>query len=150
MSSTVDVNVLLYASDSSSRFHEGARALLDRLILGPDLFYLFWPVVMGYLRISTHPAIFVRPLPPAEAVANVEALLGLPHVRTAAEDEGFWDFFRTVTSSVPPRGNSVPDAHLVALMRQHGVTMLWTHDRGFRQFDGIKTRDPHAPGSRGE
>lgn len=142
MSSTVDVNVLLYASDSSSRFHDGARSLLDRLIQGPDLFYLFWPVIMGYLRIATHPAIFGRPLPPDEATANVDELLALPHAQTAGEEQGFWGLFRATTSDVPIRGNLVPDAHLVALMRQHGVTTLWTRDRDFRKFDGIQVRDP--------
>lgn len=144
MSSTVDVNVLVYASDSSSRFHSGARALLDRLIQGPDLFYLFWPVVMGYLRIATHPAIFARPLPADEATANVEELLALPHARTAGEDEGFWTVYRAATSGVTVRGNLVSDAHLVALMRQHGVATLWTHDRDFRKFDGIQVEDPHS------
>lgn len=144
MSSTVDVNVLVYASDSSSRFHPGARALLDRLVRGPDLFYIFWPVVMGYLRIATHPAIFARPLPPAEATANVEELLAVPHARTAGEDEGFWAFYREATSGVLVRGNLVSDAHLVALMRQHGVAKLWTHDRDFRKFDAIRIEDPYS------
>ena len=145
MSATVDVNVLLYASDSSSRFHDGALTLLDRLIQGPDLFYLFWPVIMGYLRIATHPAIFTHPLPTDEAAANVEDLLSLPHARTAGEDEGFWKLYRATTSDVPIRGNLVRDAHLVALMRQHGITTLWTRDRDFRKFDGIQVRDPFRP-----
>lgn len=144
MSSAVDVNVLLYASDSSSRFHDGARTLLDRLIRGPDLFYLFWPVVMGYLRLATHPAIFLTPLSQDEVAANVEELLGLAHARTSGEEEGFWEIYRTTTSDVSVRGNLVPDAHLVALMRQHGVTTLWTHDRDFRKFDGIQVRDPYT------
>src|SRR5919106_4597115 len=50
VSCTVDVNLLLYASDASSRFHEPARDLLDRLSRGPEIVYLFWPVIMGYLR----------------------------------------------------------------------------------------------------
>jgi len=40
------------------------------------------------------------------------------------------------------RGNLVPDAHLVALLLQHGVTTLWTHDRDFRSFEGARARDP--------
>jgi len=143
VSSTVDVNVLLYASDSSSRFHDGARTLLERLARGPDLLYLFWPVVMGYLRIATHPAIFARALPPDEATANVEELLDLPHARTAGEEGGFWGYYRAATAGVVVRGNLVSDAHLVALMRQHGVTTLWTHDRDFRRFDAIQVRDPY-------
>jgi hypothetical protein len=143
VSATVDVNVLLYASDSSSRFHRGAKELLDRLTQGPDLLYLFWPVLMGYLRIATHPAIFTRRLTPDEATGNVEQLLALPHARTAGEEEGFWDLYRATTTDVPVRGNLVPDAHLVALMRQHGVTAIWTSDRDLRKFDGIETRDPY-------
>jgi predicted nucleic acid-binding protein len=47
MSSAVDINVLLYASDESSSFHAKALDLVDRLARGPELIYLFWPVVMG-------------------------------------------------------------------------------------------------------
>jgi predicted nucleic acid-binding protein len=44
----------------------------------------------------------------------------------------------------PVRGNLVPDAHLVALMRQHGVSTIWSHDRDFLKFPGIKVQDPFA------
>jgi predicted nucleic acid-binding protein len=36
----------------------------------------------------------------------------------------------------------VPDAHVVALMHQHGVRTIWTRDRGFRRFRGIEAHDP--------
>jgi hypothetical protein len=42
------------------------------------------------------------------------------------------------------RGNLVPDAHLVSLMRENGVATLWTHDFDFRKFEGIGIRDPFA------
>ena len=32
--------------------------------------------------------------------------------------------------------------HLAALMRQHGVRLLYTRDRDFRRFDWIDARDP--------
>ncbi|MFB3737402.1 MAG: TA system VapC family ribonuclease toxin [Candidatus Velamenicoccus archaeovorus] len=144
MSSTVDVNVLLYASDSSSGFHAKARELLDRLARGPDLLYLFWPVLLGYLRIATHPGIFPKPLSADRAVGNVDQLVALPHARTPGEEPGFWEMYRATTSSVVVRGNAVPDAHLVALMRQNGVSTLWSHDRDFRRFEQIKVLDPFA------
>lgn len=144
MSSTVDVNVFLYASDESSPFHAKALELLARLAQGPELLYLFWPVIMGYLRMGTHPAIFPRPLSPEDALHNVQQLLGLSHARTAGEDEGFWDVYLAATAGVVVRGNLVSDAHLVALMRQNGVTTLWTHDRDFRKFEQVRVRDPFA------
>ena len=41
-------------------------------------------------------------------------------------------------------GNDVPDAAIVALMLTHGVSTIYTRDRGFRRFDGIRIVDPFA------
>jgi toxin-antitoxin system PIN domain toxin len=141
MSATVDANVLIYAADSRSSVHEPAEALLRRLAVGPEILYLFWPVLLGYLRIVTHPGILTNPLSPDIAMRNVEALLDRPHVRAPGEADGFWPIFKS-TAGGTPRGNEVPDAHLAALMRQHGVRLIWTRDRDFRRFDGIEARDP--------
>lgn len=142
MTSTVDANLLLYASDTSSPFHEAAKAFLARRAAGPDLFYLFWPTIMAYLRIATHPAIFEDPLDADVANANVESLLGLPHVRIGSETERFWEIWRATTRPLIVRGNLIPDAHLVTLMREHGVGIIWSRDRDLRKFDGIRVRDP--------
>jgi predicted nucleic acid-binding protein len=52
--------------------------------------------------------------------------------------------YRRVTEPLVVSGNLVPDAHLAALMRQHGVARIWTHDRDFMKFDRIEVRDPFA------
>ena len=51
MSVTLDANVLVYASNEADSVNDGARALLERLARGPDIVYLFWPALMGYLRV---------------------------------------------------------------------------------------------------
>ncbi len=144
MSVTLDTNVLLYASDTASSLHARAGELLSEQARGPGLLYLFWPVLMGYLRIATHPTIFEQPLPARVAMANVAALLARPHVRAPGEDDGFWTAYTDVASSAGTRGNLVPDAHVVALMRQYDVGTIWSHDRDFRTFDGIRVRDPFS------
>ncbi len=143
MSATVDTNVLIYATNTADPLHEPARALVRRLAEGPELVYLFWPTLMGYLRIVTHPGILPRPLASRDAQRNVEALLDRPNVRAPGEGDGFWPIFRA-TAGDHPSGNDVPDAHLAALMRQHGVRLIYTRDRDFRTFDGIDARDPFA------
>jgi hypothetical protein len=105
-------------------------------------FAFAWVTVMSYLRMATHPSIFTRPLTPAEATANIGALLALPHCRPLAEEEGFWDAYREVTGEVATRGNLVPDAHLATILRQHGITTLHTHDRDFLKFRFLDVRDP--------
>jgi hypothetical protein len=143
VSATLDANILVYASNTADPVHLPAVDLVRRLAEGPELVYLFWPTLMGYLRIVTHPAILPRPLAPIQAMRNVEALLDRPNVRTASESESFWPAFRRAAGD-RPRGNDVPDVHLAALMRQHGVRLIYTRDRGFRRFDGIEARDPFA------
>jgi len=144
MSATVDANILVYASNERDPVHAQARQLVQRLAEGPDLLYLFWPVVLGYLRIVSHSAILPRPLSPRDAAANIEALLRRGHVRTSGEAEGFWELFRN-TSRDQARGNDVPDAHLVTLMRQHGVRRIYSRDAGLRRYADIEVADPFTP-----
>ena len=47
MSSTLDANLLLYASDEASPFHARAVTFLEQVARGPELLYLFWPTVMA-------------------------------------------------------------------------------------------------------
>jgi toxin-antitoxin system PIN domain toxin len=143
MSATLDANVLIYASDSRSESHDRAEDLVRRLAAGPEILYLFWPVLLGYLRIVTHPGILANPLSPVAALGNIEALLDRPHVRAPGELDGFWPMFRS-TAGERPRGNDVPDAHVAALMRQHGVRVIYSRDRDLRRFEGIDVRDPFA------
>lgn len=144
MSFGIDVNILLYASDEGSPLHSKASAFVHECASGKEVFCIAWVTAMSYLRMATHNAIFTRPLSAAEATANIDALLALPHCRPLGEDEGFWAAYREVTSGVPARGNLVPDAHLAAVLRQHGIVKLYTHDRDFRKFDFLQVIDPLA------
>lgn len=141
---TIDANILIYGSAVDSPYQPAAEALVRRLAAGPDLVYLFWPVLLAYLRIATHPVAARIPLPSAKAETNVAQLIARPHVRVVGEGEDFWDQYRAVAQQVRPTGNLVTDAHLVALMRENEVGTIWTHDRDFRKFDGIEVRDPFA------
>jgi uncharacterized protein len=144
VSFAIDVSVLLYASDEASPAGPRARAFLAECADGREIVCLGWPTVLRYLRIATHPAIFAAPLAPDEAMQNIDALLGLPHVRVLAEEEGFWAVYRTATRRLAIRGNLVPDAHLAALLRQHGIRILYSSDSDFRRFDFLEVRDPLA------
>lgn len=141
MSSTVDANILVYASNEADSVHRQARLLVEGLAAGPELVYLFWPTLMGYLRIVTHAGILPRPLSPADAMRNIDQLIARPHVRISGEADGFWTLYRG-TAGEHARGKDVPDAHLAALMRQHDVRRIYTRDRGFRRFAGIEVVVP--------
>lgn len=143
LSVAVDTNVLLYATNRRSPAFPVAQRLLEGLVNGPDLVYVFWPVIMGFLRLSTRAGVADEPLTADEAIRRVRALIERPNVRTPGEQPGFLDVYEA-TAPHGTRGNHVPDAHIATLMRQHGVRVIYTRDRNFRRYDGIEPRDPFA------
>lgn len=144
MSYSIDVNVLLYASDRASDRHEAARRFLESCASRPEVLFLTWPTLMSYLRIATHPRVFSAPLTPDEALGNVVQLLSLPHVRTVSELDGFINAYTHVSGGMAVRGNLVPDAHVAAVLFQHGVHIFYTNDRDFRKFESLDVRDPFS------
>ena len=142
MSYAIDANILLYASDDGSPLYKPARRFLEESEMRQETLCLGWPTLMAYLRIATHPRIFGQPLSPNSAMRNVESLLNFPHVRVLSEEEDFWACYRQVTEGLHVRGNLVPDAHLVALLREHDVRVLYTNDMDFKKFHVIETVNP--------
>lgn len=144
MAVALDANLLLHAVNDESPKRQEAEQILRSLIERETITYLFWPVILAFVRISTHPQIFRRPLTYDQAVNNIERLLVQPTVRAPGESDRFWSTFRSASDAVRPRGNMLTDAHIVALMRDHGVREIITGDRDFRKFDGIRVRDPFS------
>lgn len=143
MSYSLDVNLMLYGSDQSSKFHSRARAFLDSCSANDEPLYLCYLTLLAYVRMSTHPRIFTTPLTPQEALKNVQALADLPHVRLIAERDGFLEIYREVTKDVAVRANLVPDAHLASILRQHGVSTLYTTNvDDFRKLGVPDVRNP--------
>ncbi len=142
MSYTIDLNILLYATDTSSPFQEGASNFLGERARDPEVLCLAWPTVMGYLRIATHSRIFASPLTPDQAMANIGELIARPQCRMINETNAFMDVYRDVTRGMTVRGNLVPDAHIAALMRLHDVRTIFTNDMDFRRFAFVEVRNP--------
>ncbi len=145
MSYSVDVNVLLYASNRDDPLHNRASQFLETCSSRDEMFCLTGGTLFSYLRISTHPAIFPNALTPQTALANIQRLIDLPQVRVLVETEETWEVYGEVTRGLVVRGNLVTDAHLVTLLVQHGVETVFTNDSDFRKFDRfVRIRNPFA------
>ncbi len=82
---------------------------------------------------------------PTEALANIRKLSDLPQVRLVSEREGFLELYQETTHKVTVRANLVPDAHLATLLRQHGVSTLYTNNADdFLKFGFLDVRNPLA------
>jgi toxin-antitoxin system PIN domain toxin len=142
MSYSIDINILLYASDQESPHHERARSFLEGRGEDPDLLCVSWLTLMGYQRIATHPSIFRNPLSATHAWGNVKSLLALPRCRVITEQEGFEQEYDRISREAAVKGNLVPDAHLAVILRQHGVSKIYTADADFRKFGFLDVVNP--------
>lgn len=139
---SIDVNVLIEAVDADGPRLSRAQAFLAEVARGTAPVSLTWHTLMSVVRMATHRGILRNPLSHAHACENVTALLGLAHVRTVEGTEGFWDAFREVTHGLDMHGMHVPDAHLAALLKVHGVRRLYTRDADFRRYRFLDIVDP--------
>lgn len=82
-----------------------------------------------------------RPASPAQAaeflsdlrMAGAQVLLPLP---------GFGVELTNAASRLGIRGVRVYDLQIALIARQYGAHELWTHDRAFLPFPGLRLRDP--------
>jgi len=137
----VDANLLLYAYDSTSRFHAAARAWLEEQLSGSALVGLPWSVLLAFLRIATNARALQQPLSTGEATTIVSSWLDVPCVVVPAPGPGHWDVLAGLLVASQARGPLVSDAHLAALTLEHGG-VLATTDRDFARFEGLRVLDP--------
>ena len=138
----VDSNILVYAHREDSPWHEAAFARLGQLAEGAAAWTIPWPCLHEFLAIVTHPRIYNPPSPLGTAVAQVEAWLEAPGVALLMEMEGYWAELRAMVEAGRVVGPQIHDARVASLCRLHGVEELWSADRDFSRFSGIKVRNP--------
>lgn len=141
----VDANLLLYAYDSSSARHRPARGWLEDVLNGAEEVRFALVSLLAFLRISTHPRVFKRPLSVADSVGLVTAWLSLPATGVAEPTARHWAVLERLARSGQARGSLLMDAHLAALAIEHGAT-LCTTDRDFARFPRLRFSDPLAAG----
>ena len=140
----VDANLLLYAYHSRAAEHEASRTWLEATLSGSQLVRFAWLTLWAFLRISTNPRVFERPLSMAEAEALVSSWLAQPVAGVLEPGERHWEILQGLTRSGQTAGPLVMDAALAAIAIEHGAT-LCTTDRDFTRFAGLTCMNPlHA------
>jgi toxin-antitoxin system PIN domain toxin len=137
----LDVNVLVYAHREDASDHKQYRAFLEDAINGREAFGVADIVLSGYLRVVTHPRVFVKPTPLASALNFVESIRTAVNCVVIAPGPRHWGIFADLCRHVAVRGNLVPDAFLAALSIETGSEWITT-DRGFARFPGLRWRHP--------
>lgn len=136
-----DLNVLICAHRSDSSMHEPCRDWLQAVFAGDDAFGLCAPVLIGLVRILTHPRVFRPPDTHDQAFAFVDALIAHPNALLLNPGRDHLALFQGLCRQVDARGDLVTDAYLAALAVETGAVLVST-DRDFALFPGLRWRQP--------
>lgn len=140
----VDANLLLYAYDDQSPFHDRARTWAERVFSDTALVGLPWQTICGFLRIATNPRLRPQHFSMTEGITTVDQWLTQPNVRLLSPGEQHWSLFRQMLLEGQARGPMTTDAQLAALTIEHGG-VLHTTDRDFARFPGLRWFNPLLP-----
>jgi uncharacterized protein len=139
----VDTNVLVYAVNLDSQFHEGCSDWLERQRQRLSAWYTTWPIIYEFLRVTTHPRTLSRPFSASAAWEFVTALLASPGFSVLVPSERHADIASQVFSELPHLGSNIMhDAHTAILMREHGIKQICTRDTDFHRFPFLDVIDP--------
>ena len=139
----VDANLLLYAVNRDLPQHEVARLWWEGVLSRGTPVGLAWGVLLAFLRISTHPRIFERPLKAEAAAAYLDGWLAVPGVRPISPMPRHWEILRPLIVRSGTGGNLTSDAHLAAMTIEHGGT-LYSADNDFKRYAGLVHINPLA------
>ena len=132
---TPDVNVLIAASRRDHAHHAPALEWLEGALdasAGGQPLAILPMVASGFLRLATHPRVFVEPTPLKAAQVFLHAVLDSPGVSMPALGEE-WPLFEKLCAQHKLRGNAIPDAWIAAAAQSHHLQLV-TFDKDFRRL----------------
>lgn len=132
---TPDVNILVAASRQDHPHHVPALAWLEQVLAASEAdtpLAILPMVASGFLRLVTHPKVFVMPTPLADAQAFLDAILNAPGV-SMLPLSGEWPHFTALCAQRGLTGNAIPDAWIAAAAHHHHLHLV-TFDKGFRKL----------------
>jgi uncharacterized protein len=137
----LDVNVLVYAHREDVPDHQAYREYLEAQLAAPSPFGISELVLSGFLRVVTHPKVFLQPTPLTQALGFTDAVRGRPNCVIQAPGPRHWELFSSLCTAANAVGNAIPDAYHAALALETSSEWITT-DRGFARFPGLRWRHP--------
>ena len=128
-----DNNVLINALRADAPHHTKAKSWLETALNAGQSMRLFPTLETGFLRVVTHPGIFVPPTPVNEACLFLTVLCGAPTVEVCHWNESARLIWLKLCQEMDLRGNDCNDAMLAAVCIDRGLRLV-SFDHGFKRF----------------
>lgn len=139
----IDTNVLLNSINENSPFYVECRKLVSEAIEDRQRLFLTWGIVYEFLRVSTHPRVFLTPLTAKSSRQFLEDFISAGEVEILSETERHFEIIGDILNTLKnSKGSIFHDIHTAALMKEHSIKRIATLDSDFQQFRFLEIVTP--------
>ena len=139
----VDTNVLVYAADKTSPFHQSAKILRDKGVAGKTPLCVCPQVLNEFFAVVTDPKRVGSPRSPEEALLEIEKYHRSRNILKIFPGPGVIEKTLDLLKRYNTTKQGIFDLHLVATMLSNNVTRLYTYNQyHFTKFNEIELLTP--------
>ena len=137
-----DLDLLIYAYNEGSEFHQEARQWWEELVNGTESVGIPWQVSNGFVRQMTNPRVVKRPWTPPQATRTVAEWLSSDHIVTLDPGPRYLEILEQILAATGATTRLVTDATIAALAMENGAEVHTNNGRDFQKFPGLQWRNP--------
>ena len=138
----IDSNLLIYAHRAALPEHRRARRAIERASRSPRGWGIPLPCLAEFWSVVTHPASAGGPSTAEQAKRFLEALITEAGAGLWMPADGFWYRLTQLARDLDVQGPRIFDLQIALTAFDNGASEIWTHDRHFTAFPGIRVVDP--------
>jgi predicted nucleic acid-binding protein len=122
----MDTNILIYASDSHSPWHQPAKEKIKKLLGEGFRLFISPQILREYVSVASQSTGTEKQAPWDMILKNYESFQ--KHFTLLGEDRDTVNELRQLLSKIPAAGKQVHDANIVATMLAHNIPCLLTNN----------------------
>src|SRR5882724_4175036 len=103
----VDVNLVFYAENAASPFHNKAKAWWEATLSSGEPVYFAWLTLIAYLRLTTNGQAMLYPWSSEQAANRLDDLLLRTNVGIASPGGRHWEIYSNLVRKYKLTGNSL-------------------------------------------
>ncbi len=137
----LDTNLLIYAVNSDAPLHAKAKRWLEAALSGAETIAFSWVALLAFIRLTTRPGVFDRPISVELAFDFARNWLEQPPSTLVHPGPKHLAIMRRLVEPLGAAGNLTMDAHLATLAMEQGAE-LCSCDSDFARFPELRWRNP--------
>jgi toxin-antitoxin system PIN domain toxin len=136
-----DLNLLLYAYNSSAAQHKKSATWWEQTINSKQIILLPHEILFGFIRIATNKKLGDASVSLKQAKATVDSWLILPNTKIITPDTDHYIRVLELMAKSKSQGPILSDAILASYAIHQGAT-LCSNDSDFNRFDNLISHNP--------